>query len=68
MVADTQWLKRITADAAIHHGDTCITGTRVPVSVIVGSLADGDTIEQILKSWPHLSREDVQAALRFGLS
>jgi uncharacterized protein (DUF433 family) len=38
----------------------------VPVSVIVGSLADGDSIEQILKSWPQLSREDVQAALRFA--
>jgi uncharacterized protein (DUF433 family) len=42
------WRERIVIDAAVHHGDPCIKGTRVPVSVIVGSIADGDTAQQIL--------------------
>jgi uncharacterized protein (DUF433 family) len=63
MVALTEWRKRITIDPTIHHGDPCITGTRVPISVIVGSVADGDSFDLILKSYPQLSMEDVQAAL-----
>jgi uncharacterized protein (DUF433 family) len=39
----------------------------VPLSVIVGSLADGDTPEQILQSWPQLTDEDIRAALRFAV-
>ena len=41
-------------------------GTRVPVSVIVGSIADGDTFDQILASYPQLTREDIQAALLYA--
>lgn len=60
------WRERISIDLAIHHGDPCIKGTRVPVSVIVGSIADGDSIDQVLKSWPQLTRDDIQAALKFA--
>jgi len=66
VVATTEWRKRISLDPAIHHGDPCIAGTRVPVSVIVGSIADGDTFEQILGSYPQITREDIQAALLFA--
>jgi uncharacterized protein (DUF433 family) len=38
---NVNWRERIVIDPAIHHGEPCITGTRVPVSVIVGSVADG---------------------------
>jgi len=64
MASPADWRKRITTDPAVHHGDPCIAGTRVPVSVVVGSVADGDTFEQILTSYPQLTREDIQAALR----
>ena len=60
------WRERIVIDPAIHHGEPCIKGTRVPVSVIVGSIAEGDTSEQILEAWPQLTREDVKAALKFA--
>lgn len=56
------WRDRIVIDPEIHHGDPCIKGTRVPVSVIAGSLADGDTKEQILAAYPQLTAEDVRAA------
>jgi uncharacterized protein (DUF433 family) len=58
------WRERIVIDAAIHHGEPCIKGTRVPVSVIVGSIADGDTPEQILDAWPQLTGDDIKAALK----
>ncbi len=60
------WRERIVIDPAIHHGKPCIKGTRVPVSVIVGSIADGDTSEQIMRSWPQLTVEDITAALKFA--
>ncbi len=66
MSSTNEWRKRISANNAIHHGDPCIAGTRVPISVIVGSIADGDSVEQIVVSYPQLTRQDVQAALRFA--
>ncbi len=60
------WRERITIDPAIHHGDPCIKGTRVPVSVIAGSLADGDTPEQLLTAYPQLTQDDIRAALKFA--
>lgn len=60
------WRERIVIDPAVHHGDPCIKGTRVPVSVIAGSLGDGDTPEQVLLAYPQLTIEDVKAALKFA--
>ena len=60
------WRDKISIDPAIHHGEPCIKGTRVPVSVIVGSIADGDTPERIIASWPQLTPEDIKAALKFA--
>ena len=39
MAEPNDWRARIRIDHTVHHGDACIAGTRVPVSVIVGSLA-----------------------------
>jgi uncharacterized protein (DUF433 family) len=60
------WRKRIVIDPQIHHGKPCIKGTRVPVSVIVGSIAEGHTPERIIESWPQLTAEDIKAALKFA--
>ena len=60
------WRDRIVIDPALHHGEPCIAGTRVPVSVIVGSIADGDTPTQIIDAYPQLSAEDIKAALKFA--
>lgn len=60
------WRDRIIIDPEVHHGDPCIKGTRVPVSVIAGSLADGDTQSQILAAYPQLTEEDIRAALKFA--
>ena len=60
------WIERIAIDPAVHHGEPCIKGTRIPVSVIVGSIADGDRPEELLSAYPSLTSEDVRAALFYA--
>ena len=56
------WRDHITVDPAVVHGQPCIRGTRIPVSVVLDNLADGESKEQILRSYPTLSMEGIQAA------
>jgi uncharacterized protein (DUF433 family) len=56
---------RITFDPKIMGGRACIRGMRIPVSVIVGQIAHGASIEEILEGYPDLEGEDVQAALEY---
>jgi len=60
------WHKHISVDPEIHHGEPCIKGTRVPVSMIVGSVADGMSFDAILDSYPQLKTESIQAALAYA--
>jgi uncharacterized protein (DUF433 family) len=60
------WQNFIVIDPEIHHGEPCIKGTRVPVAILVGSIADGMTIEQVIQEYPQLHREAVQAALAYA--
>lgn len=61
-----EWQKRITGDAAICHGKPVIRGTRIPVSVILDNLASGVPQDEILKSYPSLTAEDLHAAMRYA--
>lgn len=61
-----RWQNYVTIDPEIHHGEPCIAGTRVPVAIIVGSIADGMTVEEIISEYPQLGREAVQAALAYA--
>jgi uncharacterized protein (DUF433 family) len=63
---DPNWRERIIVDPSIHHGEPCIRDTRVPVSVVAGSIADGDTVDQIIDAYPQLTAGDVRAALKFA--
>ena len=60
------WMDRIVVDPKRHGGEPCIKGTRIPGSVIVGSIADGDTAEVLLAAYPSLTLEDIQAALKYA--
>jgi uncharacterized protein (DUF433 family) len=64
-MAKNDWMLRIAIDPRIHAGQPCVKGTRIPVSVLVGSVADGDTVAQILKAWPALRPSDVRACMRY---
>jgi uncharacterized protein (DUF433 family) len=61
-----RWQDRITIDPDLHHGDPCIKGTRIPVTTIVGSLADGMTFDEIRTAYLQLSDEDIYAALAYA--
>ena len=62
----TRWQDRITIDPEIHHGDPCIKGTRIPVSVLLDSLADGMTTAQIVQEYPQLAEGDVHVAIAYA--
>lgn len=59
-------LERIQIDPRICHGQPCVKGTRIPVSLIVQYLANGDSLDEILAAYPGLKREDVQACLAYA--
>ena len=56
---------RISIDPRVCHGKPVIRGTRVPVAIIVGSLAGGMSFEEIEAEYD-VAREDIQAALAFA--
>jgi uncharacterized protein (DUF433 family) len=58
--------ERIQIDAKICHGKPVIRGTRVLVSTILGALAGGDSVEEVLEDYPGITEEDVRAALAFA--
>jgi uncharacterized protein (DUF433 family) len=60
------WRERITVDPAVCHGQSCIKGTRVMVAVVLDNLAAGVQTDEILRSYPSLKAEDVQAALAYA--
>lgn len=62
--ASTQRFPRITVDPARMDGVPCIRGLRIPVSTVVGMVADGMTVEEIVDAYPDLEPEDVREALR----
>ncbi len=57
------WHKFISVNPEVHHGEPCINGTRIPVSMIVGSVADGMSFDEILDEYPQLRRESIHAVL-----
>ena len=60
--------ERIAIDPNICHGQACIKDTRIPVHQIIGMLANGDTIEELMKEYPSLKRDDILACLNYAAS
>jgi len=61
-------LSRIELDPRVCNGRPVIKGTRIPVSVILEQVADGQSWDILLKDCPELTREDIQAALFYARS
>ena len=55
----------IISDPTIMMGKPVITGTRITVELILEKFASGESVEQILESYPRLTREGIQAALAY---
>lgn len=62
----TDWRKLLLADPQICGGQLCARGTRVLVTNILDSLAEGASREEILASYPTLSSEHIDAALAYA--
>ncbi|MCL4527976.1 MAG: DUF433 domain-containing protein [Chloroflexi bacterium] len=60
------WHKFISVDSEVHHGEPCIKGTCVSISMIVGSVADGMSVDEIVEAYPQLKKESVKAALAYA--
>jgi uncharacterized protein (DUF433 family) len=59
-------LKRITFDPKVMGGKPCIRRMRVTVGTIVGLIASGQTVEEVLEAYPYLEREDIFEALSYA--
>ncbi len=57
---------RISIDPSICHGQACVKGTRIPVHQLVRMMANGDTMEDLLREYPSLKREDILASLDYA--
>ena len=61
-----QWEERIATSPELRHGEPCIKGTRIPVAMILGSLADGLSPDDLRKAYPQLTHDDIRAALAYA--
>jgi uncharacterized protein (DUF433 family) len=59
-------LERIVCTPGVVSGKPRIKGTRVTVGVVLGQLAAGHTIEEVLRDYPYIQREDILAALQYA--
>lgn len=61
-----QELKRITFNPEVMGGKPCIRGLRVTVGTIVGLVASGHSVNDILKLYPYLEKQDIHEALSYA--
>jgi uncharacterized protein (DUF433 family) len=61
-----RWQDYISVDPQICHGKACIRGTRILVSVVLANLAAGIERDELLRQYPTLTLEGIQAALAYA--
>lgn len=59
-------LDRITTQPSLMGGKPTIRGMRVTVGTILGLLAAGHSVEEILQAYPYLEEDDIRAALQYA--
>jgi len=62
------WQNYISSDPRICHGQVCVKGTRIPISVVLDNIAEGLTAEEIVKSYPSLTVEAIRACVLYASS
>jgi uncharacterized protein (DUF433 family) len=58
--------QQIVSDPAVMRGKPTIRGTRITVELILDELGQGASLDDLIRDYPHLSRDDILAALRFA--
>jgi len=64
----TNRFEPISIDPGICHGQACVKGTRIAVHQVLGMLAHGDSVDDLLEVYPSLSREGILACLEYAAS
>jgi uncharacterized protein (DUF433 family) len=59
-------IDRIELDPRVCNGRPVIKGTRIPVSVILDQIAEGESWDALLAGYPELKKDDIQAALIYA--
>jgi uncharacterized protein (DUF433 family) len=62
----TDWKEWIMSTPDVLRGKPRIKGTRIPVSLILGYFAEGKTVEEIIREFPDLTRENITACLDYA--
>jgi uncharacterized protein (DUF433 family) len=60
------WQEFLSSNPQVCGGEICATGTRIPVTVMLDSLAEGATKDEILASYPGLHVDHINAALAYA--
>jgi uncharacterized protein (DUF433 family) len=60
------WQDFFESNPSVCGGEVCAAGTRISVTVILDSLAEGSTKEEILRSYPSLKPAHIDAALNYA--
>ena len=60
------WQDRIVSTPDVLRGKPRVQNTRIPVSLILGYLAEGASTDEVLKEYPDLTPKDVTACLRYA--
>jgi len=59
-------IDRVELNPRVCNGKPVIKGTRIPVSVILEQIAEGESWEEVLANYPELKREDIKAAVLYA--
>ena len=60
------WREHVVVDPMVCHGQACMRGTRIPASVVLDNLASGLGTVEILRSYPSLTEDAIQAAVAYA--
>ncbi|MBK7410053.1 MAG: DUF433 domain-containing protein [Saprospirales bacterium] len=60
------WRNHIESKPKVLYGKPVIKNTRIPVDLLLEKLSEGETIDDLLKAYPRLKKEDIFAALAFA--
>lgn len=61
-----KWQDYIITDPKVMLGKPVVKGTRITVELIIERLGQGQTIDELIVSYPHLSRESILACLQYA--
>lgn len=65
-VRQMDWREYVLVDPNICHGQACLKGTRIMLAVVLDNLAAGQSVDDILQSYPPLTQEAVRATISYA--